>query len=251
MVAVVVANCVRRFDKVRDIRIRVGGLPQNPKPPLNYMLVFAIEGLINEYVEPARAIRQGELVVLESLTELEELSLGPGFDKLEAFVTSGGSSTLVKTYLGKVDNLDYKTIRYPGHCEKVRALRELGFFSSRELLIGEHRVVPREVTGSLLSTALEDDDKDCVLAQVKLIGNIDGKLRGLEYRLIDYYDEKTGLTAMQRTTAFPAAIVSQMQAEGRVPARGAVPQELAVPPQAFLDELANRSIRFEETWSKV
>jgi lysine 6-dehydrogenase len=130
MVAVVVAHGVRRFDSLKDIHIRVGGLPQNPKPPLDYALVFSVEGLVNEYVEPARVIRNGELIEIPSLTEVEELSFPAPFEKLEAFITSGGTSTLVGTYLGKIENLDYKTIRYPGHCNRVKTLSDLGFFSS-------------------------------------------------------------------------------------------------------------------------
>jgi lysine 6-dehydrogenase len=249
MVAVVVAHGFARFDSVKDIHIRVGGLPQNPRPPLDYMLVFSVEGLINEYVEPARVIRNGELVEVPSLTEIETLSFPKPFEKLEAFITSGGTSTLVNTYRGKVENLDYKTIRYPGHCAKVKAINDLGFLSSESIDVGGQRVTPRQVTGSLFTKALTHDDRDAVLVQVQLDGKVDSVGRSLKYRLIDYHDDKTGLTAMMRSTAFPAIIVSQMQADGRITATGTVPQEIAVPPQLFLDELANRNIVYEESWS--
>lgn len=250
MVAVVVAHGAERFESLTDIHIRVGGLPQNPKPPLNYTLVFSVDGLINEYVEPARVIRNGKLAEIPSLTELEQLSFPPPYEDLEAFITSGGTSTLVRTYLGQVDNLDYKTIRYPGHCAVVKALRDLGFFSSRKLHMHQSELSPREFSGAILGDALPANEKDCVLVQVELKGLVDGRSKTLRYRLVDNYDEQAGLTAMMRATAFPASIIVQMQADGRIDARGTVPQEIAVPPRMFLDELAARSLRFEEIWSE-
>jgi len=251
MVSVVVTHGESQFDTLRDIHIRVGGLPQHPEPPLNYKLVFSVEGLINEYVEPVRAIRDGKLVMLPPLSEIEELSFPAPFEKLEAFTTSGGTSTLVKTYSGKIENLDYKTIRYPGHCEKMKMLMGLGFFSSEKIYAGGKKVTPRTVTGAIFEEALLNDDKDSVLVQVELVGQIAGKLRSLKYRLIDYHDDSTGLSAMMRMTAFPAIIISQMQADGRITARGTVPQELAVPPEPFFEELAKRKIVFETVWTDL
>ncbi|MDQ3907749.1 MAG: saccharopine dehydrogenase NADP-binding domain-containing protein, partial [Acidobacteriota bacterium] len=116
MVAVLAAHGAERFDEIESIRIRVGGLPQRPKPPLNYQLVFSVEGLINEYVERARVVRGGRIVEVESMTEIEGLEFPAPFGRLEAFQTSGGTSTLPDTFAGRIQELDYKTIRYPGHC---------------------------------------------------------------------------------------------------------------------------------------
>jgi lysine 6-dehydrogenase len=251
MVSIVVAHGEKNFDSLDDIHIRVGGLPQTPEPPLNYKLVFSVEGLINEYVEPVRAIRDGKLVTLPPMNEIEELSFPSPFDKLEAFTTSGGTSTLVQTYSDRVRNLDYKTIRYPGHCEKIKMLIDLGFFSSEKIYAGGKKVTPRAVAGAILEEALLNDDKDSVLIQVELIGTTGGKKRSLRYRLIDYHDDNTGLSAMMRMTAFPAIIVAQMQADGRVTSRGTVPQELAVPPEIFFEELERRNIMFETTWTEL
>ena len=247
MVSIVVSHGAQRFDSIKDIRIRVGGLPQNPRSPLDYKLVFSVEGLINEYVEPARVIRNGRLIEVPSMSETEELSFPAPFEKLEAFITSGGTSTLVKTYLGRVDNLDYKTIRYPGHCEKIKTLIDLGFFSSDKVKIDGRMLSPRAVSGAILKKAIDYPDKDFVLIQVELTGQSNGSIKNLKYRLVDYYDEETGLTAMMRMTAFPAAIISQMQADGRIESRGVIPQELAVPPGSFFEELAKRKIEFVET----
>lgn len=251
MVSVVVAHGEMRFDSLDDIHIRVGGLPQTPEPPLDYKLVFSVEGLINEYVEPVRAIRDGRLVTLPPMSEIEQLSFPSPFDKLEAFTTSGGTSTLVQTYAGRVKNLDYKTIRYPGHCEKIKMLMDLGFFSSEKIYAGGKKVTPRSVTGAILEEALLNDDKDSVLIQVELIGNTGGRRRSLKYRLVDYHDDTTGMSAMMRTTAFPAIIIAQMQADGRITSRGTVPQELAVPPEIFFEELERRNIRFDTIWTDL
>jgi lysine 6-dehydrogenase len=118
MVSVLAMHGANRFDETEEIHIRVGGLPQTPKPPLDYQLVFSVEGLINEYIESARVIRDGKIIEVNSMTELETLAFD-GFSALEAFQTSGGTSTLPDTFCGKVKELDYKTIRYAGHCQKI------------------------------------------------------------------------------------------------------------------------------------
>jgi lysine 6-dehydrogenase len=234
MVAVLVAHAAARFDKVDEIHIRVGGLPQDPKPPLDYQLVFSVEGLINEYIERARIIRGGEIVEVESMTEIESLDFPPPFGTMEAFQTSGGTSTLPETFLGRVRELDYKTIRYPGHCAKFKTMIDLGLCSSEEV----NGVVPRRLFGELLVRNLPADEPDVVLVRVEVKG--EGTLR---YDIIDRHDEANGLSAMMRTTAFPAAIVALMMARGQIATKGALPQERCVPPDLFMEELASRGIR--------
>jgi lysine 6-dehydrogenase len=103
MVSILAAHGANRFDEAHEVHIRVGGLPQNPRPPLDYQLIFSVEGLINEYVEPARVVRDGKIKEIESMTELESLEF-ENFPLLEAFQTSGGTSTLPDTFLGKIKN---------------------------------------------------------------------------------------------------------------------------------------------------
>jgi lysine 6-dehydrogenase len=244
MVAVLAAHGAERFEKLDSIRIRVGGLPQEPKPPLDYQLVFSVEGLINEYIEPARVIRGGKVVTVESMTEIESLDFPQPFGTMEAFQTSGGTSTLVETFLGRIEDLDYKTIRYPGHCEKFKAMIDLGLCRSEELDVDGVPVKPRRLFGELLVKNLPHDEPDVVLVRVEFAG--DGKL--LTYDIIDRTDPETGLSAMMRTTAFPAAIVALMMARGQTTSRGALPQERCIPPALFMTELAARKIRVEERW---
>lgn len=244
MVAVLVAHGAARFKSLDEIHIRVGGLPQDPKPPLDYQLVFSVEGLINEYIERARVIRGGRVTEVESMTEIEQLEFPEPFGRMEAFQTSGGTSTLVETFLGKVKELDYKTIRYPGHCDKFKAMIDLGLCSSEPIDVDGVRVKPRRVLGDLLVRNLPADEPDWVLVRVIFKG--DGKT--LTYDIIDRQDEKTGLSAMMRTTAFPASIVALMMARGQTSPKGALPQERCVPADLFMAELAKRDIKVQQSW---
>jgi lysine 6-dehydrogenase len=244
MVAVLVSHGAARFESLDEIHIRVGGLPLKPKPPLDYQLVFSVEGLINEYVERARVIRDGRIIEVASMTELEELEFPKPFERMEAFQTSGGTSTLPETFLGKVKQLDYKTIRYPGHCAKFKTMIDLGLASSEPVQVDGTRVAPRRLFGDLLMRHLPADEPDVVLVRVEFAGGG----RRLRYDIIDRFDAATGLSAMMRTTAFPASIVALMMARGQIERKGALPQERCVPPEPFMRELAARSIDVSEAW---
>jgi lysine 6-dehydrogenase len=248
MVSVLAMHGAERFSRLDELHIRVGGLPQHPQPPLDYQIVFSVEGLINEYIEAARVIRDGRIVEVESLTEIEELEF-EGYGKLEAFQTSGGTSTLPTTFLGRIRELDYKTIRYPGHCEKFRLLVDLGLCSSERIDVDGDLVPPRRVLGELLLKHLPADGPDLVFVRLEFVGEMDGAERRLVYDIVDKYDEATGLSAMMRTTAFPASIIAQMMASGRTVRKGATPQEVAIPAAPFVAELARRRVVINERLS--
>lgn len=245
MVSVLAMHGAKRFDEVEEIHIRVGGLPQHPKTLLEYQLVFSVEGLINEYIEVARVIRDGKITEVESMTELESLEF-EGFPPLEAFQTSGGTSTLPDTFLGRVKQLDYKTIRYAGHCEKFKTMIDLGLCSSEEIVADFQRVKPRKVLGELLQRHLPADEPDYVLVRLDFVGLKNGERQTLRFDIVDKQDEATGLSAMMRTTAFPATIIAQMMAAGDVLMRGATPQEKAIDSDKFVAELARRNIVIKE-----
>ena len=246
MVSVLAMHGASRFDEIEEIHIRVGGLPQHPKPPLNYQLVFSVEGLINEYVETARIIRNGEITEVDSMTELETLVFD-NFPALEAFQTSGGTSTLPDTFLGAVSELDYKTIRYAGHCDKFKTMIDLGFCGNDEIVADRVKIKPRRVLGELLQKNLPSDEPDYVLIRLNFAGTKNGERKRLRYDIVDKYDEATGLSAMMRTTAFPASIIAQMAARGDVKSRGATPQEKAIDAEKFVAELARRNITIVES----
>ncbi len=241
MVAVLAADAVARFDHVNSLKIRVGGLPQSPRPPLNYQMVFSAEGLINEYWEPCVILEDGKKKTVNPMTGLELLEFD-GVGKLEAFYTSGGTSTLPDTYEGRIDFLDYKTIRYPGHCQLFRPMLEIGLASRLELDIGDRTVPPRAVLSALLEKNLSFGDLDLVLVRMIAEGRKDDRDKAVIYEIVDRQESKEGLTAMMRTTSFPAAIVAWMAAAGEVTQRGCQPQERVVEPGMFIGHLRKRGI---------
>ena len=241
MVSVMVADGVSKLDTAKSVKIRVGGLPQSPRPPLNYQMVFSAEGLINEYWEPCVILQGGKKKTVNPMTDIESLEFD-GIGKLEAFYTSGGTSTLPDTYGGQIDFLDYKTIRYPGHCQLFRTMLDIGLGSRKPVKVGTADVEPREVFKAVLDQNLSFDDLDMVLVRVTVAGLKDGKSSTTVYEIVDRQDTKTGLTAMMRTTAFPAAIIAWMAAAGQIKDRGVKPQEVAVNPSLFLPQLKKRGI---------
>jgi len=248
MANVLAARGAELFDSVDRIAVRVGGLPQTPKPPFNYQLVFSVEGLVNEYSGLATTIRDSRIAQLQTLTEIETIEFPQPFGRLEAFHTSGGASLLPEMFEGKVRHLDYKTIRYPGHCEKFKTLMDLGFASSEPIMAGSNVLTSREMFFELLRRKLAGDDPDVVLLRVTIAGFRKGKEEVLEFNLIDSFDKNDNITAMMRTTSYPTSVIAQMLTSGTIGTHGVNTPEQCVPLQPFLSELRERSIAITETW---
>ncbi|MCH7689458.1 MAG: saccharopine dehydrogenase NADP-binding domain-containing protein [candidate division Zixibacteria bacterium] len=241
MVAVLCADAVSKFDQIKSVKIRVGGLPQNPRPPLNYQMVFSAEGLINEYWEPCLILENGQKKIVEPMSGIEQLEF-ESVGKLEAFYTSGGTSTLPDTYLNKIDFLDYKTIRYPGHCMVFKTMLEIGLASREEVDVNGQNIIPRELFKTVLDKNLSFGEPDLVLVRLTAEGTRNAGNHKVVYELIDRQDEQTGLTAMMRSTSFSAAIVAWMAASGKINKRGCQPQELVVDSKVFIKELRKRGL---------
>lgn len=238
MASILGGELLRRIGGQADaLKIYVGGLPQTPRPPFNYQLVFSVEGLINEYSEPVRILRDGKMITVEPLTEVEPFHM-EGFPELEAFHTSGGTSTLPETFLGQVGECFEKTLRYPGHAAMLRTLYDLGMFSSEKRRIAGAMVAPRQATACLFEEKFKSDEPEVTLLRVEAY-NRDVIA---SFSMIDYTDPVTGLTSMMRTTAWPASIVVQMLIAGQITKRGGVHQEIDVPAELFLDEMARRGV---------
>jgi lysine 6-dehydrogenase len=256
MASILGGELVRRLDGRADaLKLYVGGLPERPMPPFNYQLVFSVEGLINEYVEPARILRKGKLVTIEPLTEPEPFHMD-GFAPLVAFQTSGGTSTMPETFEGKVGECFEKTLRYPGHYDLLCELKELGLFSNEKMRVGNVEVSPRALLSKVFEGKFAGKGPDVCIMRLEahesvrapgVRGLLGGKLKGrvATFTMVDHYDPKSDMSAMMRTTAFPASIVLQMMCMGAVSKHGAVLQERDVPAQTFLEEIERRGIRIE------
>lgn len=241
MASILGGELVKRLGGKADaIEIYVGGLPIEPKRPFNYQLVFSVEGLINEYVEPARILRKGKLITIEPLSE-PEVFIMSGFPPLDAFHTSGGTSTMPETFQGKVGECFEKTLRYQGHFAIIRALYDLGLFSSKPMKVGKQEIVPRQLMSKIFEEKFAGDEPDVTILRVE--GHLKDKVAS--FTVVDRYDPKTKMTSMMRTTAWPAAIVVQMMASGLIEKRGAVLQEVDVPADLFIEEMAKRGINIE------
>jgi lysine 6-dehydrogenase len=244
MVSVLSAYLMDQFATVDSLKIRVGGLPVNPKPPLNYQLLFSVRGLINEYIEPAQVLENGQVKLVSSMTEVETIDFPKPFGNLEAFYTSGGCSTLPDTYKGRVTNLDYKTIRYPGHCHIIKAMIDLGFCSGKLYPYKNTELSNREIFEHILQQSLPNEGDDVALVRISVKGKKAGALKRMTLEAIEYGSKEHQLSAMMRTTAFPAAITLQMLVENKITQNGVLRQETAVPGELFLDELEKKGIRF-------
>lgn len=241
MVSLFVRWGIDKFSWVDSVKIRVGGLPQNPSGALKYERLFSVEGLINEYIEPVRVIRDYKIQTTEPLSEIESLEFPSPYGVLEAFTTSGGTSTLVDTYKNRLKNLDYKTIRYPGHCVAIRSMYELGYFTEKPVATKSGKVIPRHLSRVLFEKNIPVCQNDVTLMRIIF----EGSRNKHEITIIDKATSKPPQTAMMRTTAFPAAIISWMQAHGYIATTGVLPQELCVPVEPFITELRKRGIVIE------
>lgn len=228
--------------KADALKLYVGGLPEKPKPPFLYQLVFSVEGLINEYVEPAKILRKGKIQEIEPLTEPEPFFLS-GFEPMVAFHTSGGTSTMPENFKGKVGECFEKTLRYPSHYELIRGLRDLGFFSSDKIKIGKAEVTPRALTSHLFLKKLSGSEPDVTIMRIEAHNS--GCITS--FTLIDHYDPATKMTSMMRTTAWPASIVLQMICSGGISKRGGIYQELDVPARRFIEEMEARGVKIESS----
>ncbi|KIF80980.1 saccharopine dehydrogenase family protein [Noviherbaspirillum autotrophicum] len=230
-ISIVASDVAGRFDRLRDVHMRVGALPTYPSNALKYNLTWSTDGLINEYCNPCEAIVDGQRREVSPLEEVEHFSLD-GID-YEAFNTSGGLGSLCESLAGRVQNLNYKTVRYPGHRDIVKML-------VRDLQLGmpERRHILKDV----LEAAIPITRQDVVLVFVSVSGMREGRLEQETYARKIYSQNVNGqlLSAIQVTTAAGICAMVDMLMQGKLPKRGLIRQE-----QARLDDfLANRFGRF-------
>ena len=249
MTSMLVGYAYHMLDEVDDALVYVGGLPQVREWPFEYRAVFSPVDVIEEYTRPARYIENGQLIVRPALSD-PELIFFPGVGTLEAF-NSDGLRTMLQTI--KAANMKEKTLRYPGHIEKMTLLRETGFFSKDEIVVNGVRVRPLDVTAALMfpQWKLQEGEGDLTILQVKVVGKRDGRTCGFQYDMLDRYDAATRTISMARTTGYPATAAVRMLNAGLYKSAGiTAPEMLGKHPecvQFLLEDLSKRGVVYRET----
>ncbi len=238
------------FDEPRDIIMYDGGIPADPQPPWRYILTFNIEGLTNEYFGTTLFIRDGKAIEMPCFLEYELVDFPEPIGQLEAFTTAGGTSTMPWTFEGRLRTLQNKTVRWPGHYVQWKAFNDAGLLELDPVEVDGQPVIPRHVLHAVLGPKLyaRPDERDLVVVRVIGHGLKGGQEAEVIVDLFDWKDEATGFTAMERTTGWHAAIISEAHARGQTP-RGGVPVELAIPGPAFAEELKKRGFDLRVNWS--
>ena len=223
---------IESMDDPQEVYIWDGGLPLNPNPPWNYNLFFNIVGLTNEYDGSAFFIENKKIKEVPCFEYLEELKFKE-LGMLEAAVTSGGLSTMPWTYEGKLNVLHNKTLRFPGHWDKMIAYRQLGLFSTNKISFQDKLISPREFYHSLLEPKIfVDSPKDICVMRVKVIGKNKSKPVITTIDIQEKYDSKTGFLAMEKWTGWHASIMMIEILNGNV-RKGAIPIEKALSGSVF------------------
>jgi lysine 6-dehydrogenase len=247
MVNILAEYGITQLDTVESVRIFVGGLPQNPEPPLNYQIVYSLEGVLDYYTTLSWVLRGGKRTQVTALSEIEPVEFGGRVGELEAFHTAGGLSTMAFRYEGKVPTMEYKTLRYPGHAKIMEAIRELGLLELNPVDVKGMKVVPRDLVVAAMGPRLtKPDGHDLVALRVLVEGSKAGKRKKIGWELVDYYDDKHGISAMERSTGYSLSITGQMQARGEIGKAGVFTPDEAIPPAKYMSELAERGVVIRE-----
>jgi lysine 6-dehydrogenase len=246
---ILVGHAVTQLDRIDEIHIAVGGLPQSPQPPMGYTVTWSIRDLIEEYTRPARIVKNNMQISVEAMSGLRSLVI-PGLGELESFYTDG-LRTLLDTV--HVKEMDERTLRYRGHVEKVKLLRDCGFFSDEPVNVSGRNVLPKDFSAEILSRSLvQKDVKDVTVLQVQVMGKKKRKV-AIMWRLLDFYDEAKYVSSMARTTAYTNVAVCRLLLEGLLKERGIIPPEkLGMNGEFFLtimSDLEKKGLKIEESLS--
>jgi lysine 6-dehydrogenase len=234
--SMLVGRAVSQLDEVEKAHMLNGGLPEKPVPPLGYVVTWSVKDLIDMYSRKVSIVKDGKVVLVEAMSGLEEIEF-PGVGKLEAFYTDG-LRTLLHTV--KAKEMWEKTLRYPGHIEKIKLLKALGFFDSEKVNVAGTKVEPREVTAELFERKLKRPDvPDIVVMLIKVSGLKGNKRIRYAYRVLDHFDMGRQVTSMARTTAYTASVVAQLLGRKEITERGVVPPEKLGMNKRLFEKLTN------------
>ena len=247
MVNILAQYGIAQMDSVDAVRIFVGGLPQHPEPPLNYKIVYSLEGVLDYYTTRSWVVRNGERVQVTALSELEIVNFPEPVGDLEAFHTAGGLSTMAFRYEGRIPTMEYKTLRYPGHAAIMETIRELGLLDLEPVDVKGTKVIPRDVFVSVVGPKLaKPDSRDLLALRVTVTGTKDGRNAQRKFDLVDRFDETVGVSAMMRTTGYSLSITGQMQVRGQVTPPGVWTPDECMPAEAYIAELRARGMDLRE-----
>jgi len=247
MVNILAEYGIKQLDSVDSVKIFVGGLPQHPEPPLNYMLVYSLEGALDYYTTLSWVLRNGKRTQVKALSEREPVMFASPLGELEAFHTAGGLSTMAFRYESKIPTMEYKTLRYPGHAAIMENIRALGLLDLEPVDVKGMKVVPRDVFIAIVGAQLnKPHGRDLVALRVVVSGKKAGKSATKTFELVDRYDEAHEVSAMMRTTGYSLAITSLMQVRGQVKPAGVHTPDECIPAEAYIAELRKRGIDIKE-----
>jgi lysine 6-dehydrogenase len=234
--------------KVTDFECLVGGLPKTKKWPFAYKAPFSPVDVIEEYTRPARYVEHGQLVVREALSDCEYVDFD-SVGTLEAF-NSDGLRSLIHT-MPHIANMKEKTLRYPGHVEYIKVLRESGFFGTNKIGINGAEISPLEFTSKILfdEWRLGDSEEELTIMRITVSGeNASGQQEQIVYHLYDEYDPETQTSSMARTTGYTATAAANMFLDGYFAEKGVFPPELVGKHEScfnyILNYLEERGVRY-------
>ena len=250
MVNILAQYGIDRLDEVKAVRIFVGGLPQKPEPPLNYQIVYSLEGVLDYYTTLSWVVRDGKPLQVKALSERVPVEFPAPVGTLEAFHTAGGLSTMAWRYEGKIPTMEYKTLRYPGHAALMEAVREMGLLDLDPVEVKGQKIIPRDAFIATVGPKLtKPKSRDLVALRVTVEGKKAGKAQTISFELVDRYDEKAKISAMMRTTGYSLSITGQMQARREVGPAGVFTPDECIPAKRYIEELATRGVVIRETVS--
>jgi len=247
MVNILAEYGIRQLDSVDSVKIYVGGLPQHPEPPLNYMLVYSLEGALDYYTTLSWVLRNGKRTHVKALSEREPVTFD-SVGTLEAFHTAGGLSTMAFRYEDKVPTMEYKTLRYPGHAALMEDIRAMGLLDLTPVDVKGIKVVPRDAfIASVMPKLFKPKGRDLVALRVVVSGKKNGSAATKTFELVDRYDEAHDISAMMRTTGYSLSITGLMQARRQVGPPGVYTPDECIPAATYIAELRKRGVDIKES----
>ena len=247
LVNVLSMHGIQQFDQVDTVQLRVGDIPLDPDPDFNFRLSWSAEKILNDYTNPVHIIQDGQLMEVDALCCTEQIHFDEPFGLMEAFCTAGGLMTISEDLAGKVQTLDYKTIRWPGHADQMRFLIGLGFADSRKIDARTH-LTYRDVLIRRLKEKLGGSFEDVVLLRVLVHGIKEGQSRTVVFEMIEYGDKEHEISAIQRCTGIPAVAAACLIASKSVHGGGASSLEQVVPPESYLQLIHEQGLSIRTQW---